>query len=229
MGLSWLGRAGVAVVQANRGMNMMVLVAYKWGMDQITVAEVEARRSTRAAEKAFFATTMEILVSSNIRQASAVSLLRDALEFEEALGGEETLSFGFSSCPFVVLRAPSWICASFWIKFRFHRARVRFALIHSGSCILTTGSGMEDCDHPAETAPLTQAGRGFPAWVRVLLTRLRRQRRPRWGEIQRLHATGSRRDMLKAMVGGKLAMILFGFISVPTAWGFVAFYAQPRN
>ena len=28
------------------------------------------------------------------------------------------------------------------------------------------------------------------------------------------------------MVGGKLAMILFGFISVPTAWGFVAFYAQ---
>ena len=45
-------------------------------------------------------------------------------------------------------------------------------------------------------------------------------------EIQRLHATGSRRDMLKAMVGGKLAMILFGFISVPTAWGFVAFYAQ---
>ena len=45
-------------------------------------------------------------------------------------------------------------------------------------------------------------------------------------EIQRLHATGSRREMLKAMVGGKLAMILFGFISVPTAWGFVAFYAQ---
>ena len=36
---------GVAVVQANRGMNMMVskgeMVAYKWGMDRITVADVE--------------------------------------------------------------------------------------------------------------------------------------------------------------------------------------------
>ena len=36
---------GVAVVQANRGMNMMVskgeMVAYKWGMDQITVVDVE--------------------------------------------------------------------------------------------------------------------------------------------------------------------------------------------
>ena len=29
--------------------------------------------------------------------------------------------------------------------------------------------------------------------------------------------------MLKAMVGGKLAMILVGFVSIPTAWGFVAF------
>ena len=56
---------GVAVVQANRGMNMMVskgeMVAYKWGMDQITVAEVEAPveispANARAAEKAYFAT-----------------------------------------------------------------------------------------------------------------------------------------------------------------------------
>ena len=45
-------------------------------------------------------------------------------------------------------------------------------------------------------------------------------------KIQRLHSTSSRRDMLKAMFGGKLAMILFGFVSIPTAWGFVAFYAQ---
>ena len=56
---------GVAVVQANRGMNMMVskgeMVAYKWGMDRITVAEVEAPveispANARAAEKAYFAT-----------------------------------------------------------------------------------------------------------------------------------------------------------------------------
>ena len=45
-------------------------------------------------------------------------------------------------------------------------------------------------------------------------------------EIQRLHSTRSRREMLKAMVGGKLAMILVAFVSIPTAWGLVAFYAQ---
>ena len=56
---------GVAVVQANRGMNMMVskgeMVAYKWGMDQITVVDVEvpveiSPANARAAENAFFAT-----------------------------------------------------------------------------------------------------------------------------------------------------------------------------
>ena len=51
-----------------------------------------------------------------------------------------------------------------------------------------------------------------------------------WGasqwEVQRLHATGSRREMFKSMVGSQLAMLLFTCIAVPTAWGFVAYYAQ---
>ena len=51
-----------------------------------------------------------------------------------------------------------------------------------------------------------------------------------WGasqwEVQRLHATRSRREMLKAMFGSQAAMILFTCIAVPTAWGFVAYYAQ---
>jgi len=51
-----------------------------------------------------------------------------------------------------------------------------------------------------------------------------------WGasqwEVQRLHATRSRREMLKTMIGSQVAMILFTCVAVPTAWGFVAYYAQ---
>lgn len=51
-----------------------------------------------------------------------------------------------------------------------------------------------------------------------------------WGasqwEVQRLHATGSRREMLKSMYAGCFWLILFTCISVPASWGFVAFYAE---
>ena len=46
-----------------------------------------------------------------------------------------------------------------------------------------------------------------------------------WG-IQRLHATSSRREMLKSLYSFHVWLILFTCIMLPASWGFVAFYAQ---
>jgi len=45
-------------------------------------------------------------------------------------------------------------------------------------------------------------------------------------EVQRLHSTGSRTNMLKAIVWGKVIVLGFSLLWVPIAWGFVAFYVE---
>jgi SSS family solute:Na+ symporter len=42
--------------------------------------------------------------------------------------------------------------------------------------------------------------------------------------VQRLHSTRSRREMYKSMFGGFLFLLMFSLISIPAAWGFVAYY-----
>ena len=44
--------------------------------------------------------------------------------------------------------------------------------------------------------------------------------------VQRLHATRSRREMLKSMFGSFLSSMIFLAVALPASWGFVAFYAQ---
>ncbi|MBI83925.1 MAG: hypothetical protein CMJ45_02895 [Planctomyces sp.] len=45
-------------------------------------------------------------------------------------------------------------------------------------------------------------------------------------EVQRWHASGSRRAMVKSIFSSFVWLLLFLMISLPASWGFVAFYAQ---
>ncbi len=42
--------------------------------------------------------------------------------------------------------------------------------------------------------------------------------------VQRMHSTGSPRNMAKAMLGGHVCVLFFSLLSLPAAWGFVAYY-----
>ena len=44
--------------------------------------------------------------------------------------------------------------------------------------------------------------------------------------VQRLHAAGDGRGMFKAMMGGACCGLMFNLITLPVAWGFVAFYQK---
>lgn len=44
--------------------------------------------------------------------------------------------------------------------------------------------------------------------------------------VQRLHATGSQREMRKSLYISFIWLLLFSAVSLPASWGFVAFYAQ---
>ena len=42
--------------------------------------------------------------------------------------------------------------------------------------------------------------------------------------VQRMHSTGSPRNMVKAMLGGHFCVLIFVLLSLPASWGFVAYY-----